>query len=423
MQVKVKSLENSVNVTSETGRLTKVLIHRPDEGIEKVTPSRALDLLYEDIVYLPKMREEHDVFTQALSIFTGVKNLVDVQDLLTDILEVPEIKKELLDISLKLENQSLSELRKYFPLDAHDIAKLMITGSIESKTLFNPLPNFIFTRDIGVVINNFLLICHASKIARRRESLISSYIFKHHPLFKNVDNDEKIINLSDWKEFSSYSENDQPMSVEGGDIMIFGKDHLIMATSERTTARALVALKNILLEREVVKKITIVDLPADRYCMHLDTVFTKISNKECVGFAPLIMEENRMAATVYDKDGRKEKFSSLKSALLNENPWIDFIACGEGIAPFAEREQWTDGCNLVAVKDGVAFTYDRNIKTNEALKDHGFKIVKATDLIEEFSKGKLKPENIERTIITIPSSELSRARGGPHCMTMPLCRE
>lgn len=102
---------------------------------------------------------------------------------------------------------------------------------------------------------------------------------------------------------------------------------------------------------------------------------------------------------------------------------MEFIACGEGVAPFDEREQWTDGCNLVSVKDGVAFMYDRNIKTNEALKDQGFKVIKASALIESAESSSFNIEEIKRTIITIPSSELSRARGGPHCMTMPLERE
>jgi arginine deiminase len=415
MEVKTRQLDDKVNVSSETGILNKVLIHRPDEGIEKVTPSRALDLLYEDIVYLPKMREEHDVFIEALSLFVGKQNVLDVQDLLTDILEIPEIKKQLIELSCKLENISAVELRNAYPLDSQETARLLITGSYGKLNVFNPLPNFIFTRDIGVVINDFLLVGCASKPARRRESLISSFIFKHHPLFKGLSAGDRVIELSP-------EDSSEELSIEGGDVMMFGNNHLIIATSERTTAAAVNTLVNKLFEKKAIGKITVVNLPRDRYCMHLDTVFTKISDKECVAFEPLIMQEGKMSAVVYTLDGKPEKFSSLKAVLLNENPWMDFIPCGEGLAPYDEREQWTDGCNLVAVKNGVAFTYDRNLKTNEALKDHGFKIVGAFDFIEEYKKGKKKTDSVERTIITIPSSELSRARGGPHCMTMPLLR-
>lgn len=410
----------TLSVSSETGRLKKVLIHRPDDGIEKVTPSRATDLLYEDIVYLPKMKEEHDVFTKALEVFIGENQLLDVQNLLTDILEIPAVKNELLEITAKLENISASQLREFYPLEADDTAKLLITGSIAKANLFNPLPNLIFTRDIGVVINDHLLPGIASKAARRRESIIMHFIFRHHPVFASFANQNKIIDLSNNFEVL-FEDND--FSVEGGDIMIFERNHVVMATSERTTRKALKEIARSLFENNVVEKITVVDLPKDRYCMHLDTVFTRISENECVGFEPLIMQEGKMSATLYSSDGKEEKFPSLKSLLVNLNPWMEFIPCGEGITPFAEREQWTDGCNLVAVKSGVAFTYDRNIKTNQALKDHGFNIISAAELIEASKSKSFKVEEVSRTIITIPSSELSRARGGPHCMTMPIERE
>jgi arginine deiminase len=102
---------------------------------------------------------------------------------------------------------------------------------------------------------------------------------------------------------------------------------------------------------------------------------------------------------------------------------MTFIPCGEGISPFAEREQWTDGCNLFAVKEGVCFTYDRNVKTNDSLAARGYKLIGAVEFIDQCKSGNLSPDSVERTIITLPSSELSRARGGPHCMTMPLERE
>jgi arginine deiminase len=108
---------------------------------------------------------------------------------------------------------------------------------------------------------------------------------------------------------------------------------------------------------------------------------------------------------------------------MSEFPGMDFIPCGEGIFPYDEREQWTDACNLFAIRDGVAFTYDRNTRTNEALQERGYTIISASELSRQIKDGLVKTENIAKTIITIPSSELSRARGGPHCMTMPLLRK
>jgi arginine deiminase len=421
MKTTNKIVEELIHVSSETGRLQKVLIHRPDEGIEKVTPSRAVDLLYEDIVYLPKMKEEHDVFTEALSIFTGKNNIIDAQDLLTDILEIPETRNSLLAISSKIEKIGEKTLREISDLSSVELARILISGSIGDKTIFNPLPNLIFTRDIGVVINDYLLIGLAHKEARKRESLLSFFIFTHHPLFKELYQGKKIIDLSNQGE--TLLKGQENLSIEGGDIMVFDKNHLIMASSERTSPLALQRVKEILFSNNVVERITMVDLPKNRYCMHLDTVFTKISRNECVCFEPIIRRDHKMSATQYSRDGKAEVFSSLSALLLNDYPDMEFIECGEGISPFDEREQWTDGCNLVAVKDGVCFTYDRNIKTNTALEESGYKLVKATDLIEDFKKGIITAESVQKTIITLPSSELSRARGGPHCMTMPLIRD
>lgn len=420
MSIKNKILDAPIHVSSETGKLIKVLIHRPDEGIEKVTPSRAVDLLYEDIVYLPKMKEEHDVFTEALSIFTGKDNLVEAQNLLSEILEFPDVRKKLLDITFQLEKLNDNSHKEITSLDSDLLASILITGSTGTKTIFNPLPNLIFTRDIGIVINDHLLIGLAYKDARKRESLIANFIFTYHPIFKELFDSDKLIDLS--KGGHTLLNGQENLSVEGGDVMLFTKDHLIMASSERTSPLALQKLKDIIFSKGVVERITMVDLPKNRYCMHLDTVFTKISRNECVGFEPLIVKDNKMSATQYTIDGKAEVFPSLSSLLKNDYPDMEIIECGEGIAPFDEREQWTDGCNLFAVKDGVCFTYDRNIKTNAALQEQGYRLIKATDLILEFQQGIMNPDTIEKTIITLPSSELSRARGGPHCMTMPLIR-
>jgi arginine deiminase len=420
MSIKNNILDASINVSSETGKLIKVLVHRPDEGIEKVTPSRAVDLLYEDIVYLPKMKEEHDVFTEALSIFTGKDNLVDAQNLLADILEFPDVRKKLLDITFQLERLNDNSLKEISSLDSDLLASILITGTTGTKNIFNPLPNLIFTRDIGIVINDHLLIGLASKDARKRESLIANFIFTYHPIFKELFDTDKLIDLS--KGGQTLLNGQENLSVEGGDVMLFNKDHLIMASSERTSPLALQKLKDIIFSKGVVERITMVDLPKNRYCMHLDTVFTKISTNECVAFEPLIMKDHKMSATQYTIDGKAEVFPSLSSLLISDYPNMEFIECGEGIAPFDEREQWTDGCNLFAVKNGVCFTYDRNIKTNAALQEKGYRLIKASDLILEFHKGTMSPDTIEKTIITLPSSELSRARGGPHCMTMPLIR-
>ena len=199
-------------------------------------------------------------------------------------------------------------------------------------------------------------------------------------------------------------------------------NHLLIGSSERTYPESIELITKRLFDDDVVDKVSVAELPKLRYCMHLDTIFTRLSQSEYVVYAPLVVEQDKMSVRTYIK-GEKDplSYSSLAEAVLQENKQAEFIACGEGIFPFDEREQWTDGCNLFCVKPGVAFAYDRNIHTNTSFEKRGYHIIKAEDIISEFKAG-LKPEEVHKTIITIPSSELSRARGGPHCLTLPILR-
>jgi arginine deiminase len=425
----IDSKIKNLHVSSEVGRLRKVMIHRPDNGIEKITPSRATDLLYEDIVFLPKMKEEHDIFTESLKCFLGKENVIEFQDLLKEVLFIEEVRKNLVHTVCALEGCE-NRLEDFLnETDPQVLSETLISGIFAHKktiSVFFPLPNLIFSRDIGTVINDHLLLAQAAKKARSRESVLCYYIFHYHPLFKSGSGSSKIIELAN-SENELISNNNGRLgidSIEGGDVMMLSPYHLLLGSSERTSVSAIRKVISLIFAKGAVKKITHVSLPQVRYCMHLDTIFTLLSLTECVVFKPLVMKENAMAVEQFvNGDPKKYSFSSLQQMLLSEFPDMNFIPCGQGIFPHDEREQWTDGCNLFAIREGVAFTYDRNLKTNEAMKGRGYTIMKAEDLISQNKSGKLNCENITKTIITIPSSELSRARGGPHCMTMPLLRD
>jgi len=291
----------------------------------------------------------------------------------------------------------------------------LITGLLmdSGKAVFSPLPNYVFTRDIGVVINEHLLICQAAKKARTRETLLSRCIFYNHEEFRSFWDNNKIIDLT---------ELDKEITIEGGDVMMHSEQYLFVGKSERTSDKAIKRLTQILFEREVIEHVVKIEIPANRSYMHIDTVFTQISSNEFVLYAPLMLSEEDVNITVYRNDGEEYEFPHL-SAFLNqiiENPV--FIHCGKGEYPHDAREQWTDGCNLVALKPGLAIAYRRNVYTADALQDHGYTIMKAETFLKLNSKDDLDVDDLGKFIFTIPSAELSRARGGPHCMTFPINR-
>ena len=157
--------------------------------------------------------------------------------------------------------------------------------------------------------------------------------------------------------------------------------------------------------------------------MHIDTIFTQINHHDVVAYKPIVLDGLSSYVEVFRKTGAKAIYHSVKDFWKAEiDGDVRFIESGKGESPYQEREQWTDGCNLVALKPGVALTYDRNPVTEEAFKDAGYTVIHANDLLKQLEDGTIKVEDIENTIITLPSNELSRARGGSHCMTCPIER-
>ncbi|MBC7884805.1 MAG: arginine deiminase [Saprospiraceae bacterium] len=415
-----------LNVNSEIGALKKVIIHRPDDGIARISPKKAEELLFDDIVHLPQMREEHDIFRRVLQLILGKENVLDTQNLIEEGFEAsPDIKEELLEKVVDYEELPPVDKSFLMSLDAKSLTKLLITGyhQDEDHIYFDPIPNFIFTRDIAVVIKDHIIITKAAKSARYRENLLTRFIFYAHPFFKDLSTNDKIINLNHLDKFPP-SKKGEVVSLEGGDVMMLNDDFILIGCSERTTDYAIRCVKNVLFEKGLVSNIAQINIPSDRTCMHIDTLFTLIDYNDVICFKPIVFDGISSNVKVYRKNGAEIVYDSVKNFFIHEiNPNVNFIFSGDGISPYQEREQWTDGCNLVALRPGVALTYDRNPKTEVALRKSGYDIIHARDFIEQVNEGIINPQTVTKTIITLPSNELSRARGGSHCMTCPLIRD
>lgn len=419
------STASQIFSNSEIAPLRRVIVHRPDAGIARISPKDAEHLLFDDIVHLSAMQREHDVFTDVLKAFLGEENVLEVQNLLFEALENDtEAKKEMIDLIVDYEELPAKYGHLLEDLDNKELTEVLITGYLEKEDLIilAPIPNFIFTRDIAVTINDHLIITKANKEARFRENFITRYICWAHPSFRKLRLEGKLINLNKVDEFPP-SRRGERVSIEGGDVMIINEDYLLVGCSERTTAHAVHSLKEVLFRRGVVKNVVQINIPSDRSYMHIDTIFTQIDTDAIVAFKPIIMDGLGSNVIVYNHGGKETVYASVQDFFQKEiNPNIRFIPAGNGLSPFQEREQWTDGCNMVALRPGIALTYDRNPKTEIALKAAGFSVIHAYDFLKGVKDGSIDPEKLEKTIISLPSGELSRARGGSHCMTCPIER-
>jgi arginine deiminase len=475
-------MASQLSVTSEIGTLKRLLVHSPDSGLGKVVPSKAQDWLFEDIVHLDTIRKnEYDFYTKILLYFLdpskikgklqeidakenernfykpehpnffASENVIELQWLLAQVLEDADLRSKLVASVCAIEGCTYQTQRELLDYSPKELAKTFISGSAAGnrELLFAPIPNFIFTRDIGITINQFVLLNKPAKKARTREALLAKYIFFHHALFADYRNN--IIELSD----SHHSfllpkeEDDRKITLEGGDIMVVSENHLLVGVSERTSSEAAVRVTNLLFEKGVVEKVTVVKIPKKRDYMHIDTVFTQVKRDVWVMLGNFsrkavkhedenvierileIKKEEKIKILQFHKKSPENpiSFESLEDLLvdiskndLHCEDEVRFIFSGNNEFPYNAREQWTDSCNLLALKEGVVLGYDRNDKTTEAFKAAGFTIIHAKELIEALEAGTLKVEEMHDTLILMPSAELSRARGGFHCMSMPILR-
>lgn len=474
-------IQSKIHVNSEIGSLKRVLIHSPDSGLGKVIPSKAQDWLFEDIVHLDTVRKEYDNYLKVLLYFLdpekimgkskdtiqnrslfkpdhpdfyASKAVVELQTLLIEILQDDSVKQQLIASVCALEACSYALQQQMLEYDPTDLARLFFTGALPDDSLvFPPIPNFIFTRDIGIVINNHILLNKPMKAARKREALLAKYVFFKHPMFADIRSN--ILELQELSHhFLSTSENPDPLvTLEGGDVMVVSEQHLLVGISERTSREAVAQLTKLLFEKNVVSKVTAIQIPNKRDYMHIDTVFTQIGKAAWVMLGDFAAENIKRGLHLpvdsalgintdksvdlhivqfeKGKENAPKTFDALDDLLrdisvkdFGQRPEdVQVILSGNNQFPYDAREQWTDSCNMLALKNNVVLGYDRNDHTDEAFRQAGFNVVQVDDLLNSFESGEITPADVDRTLILMPSAELSRARGGFHCMSMPLWRE
>ena len=418
-----------LNVRSEIGKLRRVLVHLPGREIDLMVPPMMAQLLFDDILYGQVAREEHRRFQQLIRFIAD--EVVEFQDLLEDVLQDEEAKDFVVRDLAKKNRLTRKLIGQLLEMPADKLAEVLISGIPREKEesgdlpkfdLF-PVPNLFFMRDPQVVIGSGVVISSMATQARRRESLLSKYVFELHSSLR-----EK---TSFWIDFMA-GEPERPMgrnlpTLEGGDLLLPNREILLAGVTERTNRAGIQRLaKALKAAGSDIKSIIVVEMPKQRSFMHLDTVFTFINRNECLIYPPVILPEGSQAAKVTSIDLTRRSFSfkeekSLLAALKRRGLEMEPIYCGGKRSVDQMREQWTDGANAFTLAPGIILMYERNVRTAEELAAHGYHIIYEDDLL--LGRVELETWTDKKYALQIPGHELSRARGGPRCMTMPLERD
>ncbi|AOY14013.1 arginine deiminase [Bacillus sp. ABP14] len=408
-------MKHPIHVTSEIGELQTVLLKRPGKEVENLTPDYLQQLLFDDIPYLPIIQKEHDYFAQTLR-NRGVEVLY-LEKLAAEALVDKKLREEFVDRILKEGqadvNVAHQTLKEYLLSFSNEELIQKIMGGVRKNEIetskkthlyelmedhypfyLDPMPNLYFTRDPAASVGDGLTINKMREPARRRESLFMEYIIKYHPRFVKH-------NVPIWLD------RDYKFPIEGGDELILNEETIAIGVSARTSAKAIERLaKNLFSRQNKIKKVLAIEIPKCRAFMHLDTVFTMVDYDKFTIHPAIQGPKGNMNIYILEKGPDEETLKithrtslmeTLKEVLgLSE---LVLIPCGGGDVIASAREQWNDGSNTLAIAPGVVVTYDRNYVSNTLLREHGIEVIE------------------------VLSSELSRGRGGPRCMSMPIVRK
>ncbi len=403
-----------IQVKSEIGKLKTVMLHRPGQELEHLVPGELGRLLFDDIPFLKVAKTEHDHFAQLLE-SRGTK-VVYLEDLMADVLRVdPEVKsafvrqfiseggnkamhfaKELYAYLMAIPKEKALVLKTMSGVTVSELASLRKRPLVDlvkpnRRFVLDPIPNLYFTRDPFATIGNGVSLNQMYSQTRRRETIYGQYILEHHPDYAPG--------------LRFYYHREYPYSIEGGDILNISDKVLAVGLSQRTTPEAVELLAKRLFADEQcsIRTVLALDIPDIRTFMHLDTVCTQVHEDKFL-VHPGILHTLKIYEITPDRSEAgirarlvEEPLDIVLTRLLPVER-VHLIQCGGGDRIASEREQWNDGSNTLCIQPACVVAYDRNVITNDILRDNGIEVLE------------------------MPSSELSRGRGGPRCMSMPLER-